>query len=409
MFARAGGVWPVIWSLMLTAACSDITSARVDERHTIEVEDGRAIQLRLSLTGPHATHAPRIVDAARATLTRLHTWLGPFPQETLTLQDIASASDPGGDSAAVISPRWIDPARSRDLEADVTGALTRLHWHGVVDMRQLEPTGLAEGLRLFTQGRVMDDVYGGNRFHAHRFLGGAVPWVVRSIPVRGVDVLDRASSGAPGGHAGDSGLRAARALVTLERYLGWPVLQQALEMFAVRWRSRTPTEHDFFAVMAEASGRDLAWFVTEAFGSARTFDYGIDSLSSANDPSAPDRFLTTVVVRRHGDAVFSGSSVGPEGPFESGRGVQLLVQFASGQQVRDHWDGRDATRRFAYESDTRAAFAHVDPDEILFLDADRTNNVRLTERSSPPAAISRWTWSWAAWLQHAMLAYGSVL
>ena len=97
-------------------------------------------------------------------------------------------------------------------------------------------------------------------------------------------------------------------------------------------------------------------------------------------------FDTEVLARRIGDAQFTGTSAVPIGPFESGRGIMLRVTFEDGGQVADTWDGRRPEKTFRYRSPTRAVSAVVDPDRVLLLDVQQTNNGLILSPQSAAAA-----------------------
>ena len=53
----------------------------------------------------------------------------------------------------------------------------------------------------------------------------------------------------------------------------------------------------------------------------------------------------------------------------------------------------------------RATFAQVDPDRVLLLDVNVTNNsAALAPRA--PAAARKWSLAWLVWLQDHLLTYG---
>jgi hypothetical protein len=140
------------------------------------------------------------------------------------------------------------------------------------------------------------------------------------------------------------------------------------------------------------------------YRSSNVFDYALDDLRSepvtasgffekdgkrefkADNP-ARGTFRTTVVVRRLGEAVFP---------------IDVQVTFRNGEKVREHWDGADRWKLFTYERGAEAVSAVADPDEILLLDVDRTNNSR-TLQPQAGAAATKWTVKWLIWLQDALL------
>jgi hypothetical protein len=194
--------------------------------------------------------------------------------------------------------------------------------------------------------------------------------------------------------------KAMFALTTLERWLGRPVFDQVLSEFARRMRGRAPTIAEFLTVASDTSGQDLSWFFEQAFGSSARFDYAVEGLTS--EPAKDGLFQTTVVAGRLGDALFTGSSGQPSGPFERGRGIVVRVSFADGETRIDHWDGRRSSKTFVYQSRTRAASAEIDPDRILLLDMHAVNNSRtLTPRAG--LAATKWSARWLLWLEDWLL------
>jgi hypothetical protein len=58
-----------------------------------------------------------------------------------------------------------------------------------------------------------------------------------------------------------------------------------------------------------------------------------------------------------------------------------------------------------YRGPSRAFSATIDPDRMLLLDLNRTNNSRmLTPRTSE--AATRWAARWMTWFENVLLTYG---
>jgi hypothetical protein len=196
-------------------------------------------------------------------------------------------------------------------------------------------------------------------------------------------------------------------LHTLERHLGWQTLQKILAPFFERWRFRHAKPGDFFAVVNEVSGRDMTWFFDQVYRSSNVFDYGIEDLRSAPvavrgfvdrggkrvfedaEPKDPKTFRTTVVVRRHGEAIFP---------------VDVQVVFENGEKVREHWDGKDRWKMYTYDRPSRARAAVVDPERELLLDINYTNN-SYTLQPRAAEASTKWMYKWMMWLQDLLVTY----
>ena len=175
-------------------------------------------------------------------------------------------------------------------------------------------------------------------------------------------------------------------LNTLERWLGWPTMQRALFTYFARWQFAHPQPRDFFDAVAEAAGRDLGWFFDQVYLGSNVFDYGVEALTSEEEAS---RFRTEVVVRRYGEATFP---------------VDVLVTFENGEQITEAWNGIDRWRSFTYDRESRAASAQVDPERVLLLDVNYTNNSRALEPAGP-AAATKWALKWMIWLQDGLLTW----
>src|SRR4029078_2810308 len=102
------------------------------------------------------------------------------------------------------------------------------------------------------------------------------------------------------------------------------------------WRLYQPPRADVCAIAARGSGQDLGWFFDQTYRSSNVFDYGVQDLKSARDE---DRYRTTVIARRYGEAIFP---------------VDVLVTFANGERITEHWDGKDRWKLYVYERPARA-------------------------------------------------------
>ena len=70
--------------------------------------------------------------------------------------------------------------------------------------------------------------------------------------------------------------------------------------------------------------------------------------------------------------------------------------------MRERWDGRDRWRMFTYDRGVEALSAQVDPERVLLLDVNYTNNSRTLEPRGG-AAATKWMLKWMVWLQDLLL------
>jgi hypothetical protein len=186
--------------------------------------------------------------------------------------------------------------------------------------------------------------------------------------------------------ARDEADRWADVLHTLERTIGWPAMQQALSEFSRRHRAGTGTAALFAGIVGEQLGSTLGWLDPEDLPTPREVDYVVESvITGPGDP--PSSYDTVVRLRRDGAAVFS---------------VPVVTEFADGSRISDPFDGSGDRLELRYRSRAPAVRVSIDPDTVLLLDANRTNNALALERRSPVAFI-RPAWNWLIWLQDLLL------
>ena len=381
------------------------------------------VAMRLLLQPEHASHADRHFEATRAALRTYGTWFGAYPYGHVTIVDPAWQSGAGGMEYPTLftaGTRWLAPEGVTSPEGVTVHECGHQFWYGIIGTNEFEDAWMDEGFNTYSTARTIAEAYSPN-YYAARFFGGFVPWVYRDIVFTRADAdgLANYRAGAeleaqatpswrypPAAGGALSYAKTALWLHTLERYIGWPTMQRVMSTFFSRWRFRHPKPQDFFAVVNEVTGRDMTWFFDQVYRSSNVFDYAVEAVASgpaavsgfveAGDTlqfesrkATPGRTRSVVVVRRLGEAVFP---------------VDVQVAFANGEKVREKWDGRDRWKRFVYERSSEAVSAEVDPDRVLLLDMDFTNNSRTTTPATDRAA-RKWTLKWMAWLQDLMLTY----
>ena len=180
-------------------------------------------------------------------------------------------------------------------------------------------------------------------------------------------------------------------------------MQKALSIFFARWKFKHPRPEDFFAVLNEVTGKDHKWFFDQVYRSSNTFDYAIERfdsepISARGLMESPDglkfqetkvdgQFRTTVVARRLAAGQFP---------------VDVLVTFSNGEQARESWDGRARWQVFTFDRPVKAVSAQVDPERVLLLDTNYTNNSRTLEPATERAA-TKWSLRWMVWLQDLLM------
>jgi len=394
------------------------------------------VDMRLLLQPEHVGQEERHFRPTRETLRLYGEWFGAYPWDHITIVDPAWRSSSGGMEYPMFitaGTRWLAPASTDGPEEVTVHEAGHMFFQSGVGNNEMEHSWIDEGLDTYATARVMEQEFPFVR--ELRFFGGFVPWPQPDVPwdrvihgdrIAGYRAAARSDVQAtptyrywPGTGSAITYNKSALYLHTLERHLGWDVVRRGMADFYRQWKFGHPKPNDFFDAMNGAAGEDLGWFFDQVHGSSAVFDYGIAALSSRNaagrgwfddgryrdesggrasadggnggvDSGAATWYESLVTVRRYGDGIFP---------------VEVVVEFADGTAERRRWDGQAQWTTYRFVRPSRAVTATVDPDRVLLLDIDFTNNSRTT-RSRAGEAAAKWTLAWIVWVQDLLLTAG---
>ena len=379
----------------------DLRDSRFIERHErLEVDGSPPLELKFLIVPEAAWQDARIVNTTRATLTMLSEWFGPPPFSALTVAGVGwrpgqiPESVPGTVSTTV---RWLTSSRDRATERQLIRGIAHQYWNGGAPA-----DGFIGALVTYVASRATHHQLEGSNFATPRFFGGIVPFSLRSVllspPV--ADPRPRVIRFEYDRPLDADQSRQLRALQTIERYVGWPTMLQAVS----RLRGRpAPLEADALAqALSDARGTDLRLLIDECFRADAVFDYALADLRRRAVEGGLIETSATIV--RHGPGMFTtGGSAA-----ERSRIVPLRVRFADGTEIRDLFDGAAPSVSPVYTARTAAVSATVDPDVMLLLDVNRENNTIVRDARISPLGV-RLAFNWITWLQQTMLSYTAIL
>jgi aminopeptidase N len=363
-----------------------------------------AVRMRLLFQPEHAGQESRHFDATAAALRYYGEFFGPYPYGYLTIVDPAYQSGAGGMEYPTLftaGARWLAPRRVAVPERVTIHEAGHQWWYGMVASNEFEHAWMDEGLNTYSEARTMEAAAFPNDLGL-RFFGGFVPWAIDDIQlVRATDLnrltgyRDNAETDSqdtptfkywPSTATFITYNKTALWLHMLEKRFGWPLFQKVMSTYLERWRFRHPQPADFFAVVNEVTGEDMTWFFDQVHRSSNVFDYGVQDFRSARNG---ENYRTIVVARRLGEAIHP---------------VDVVTTFRNGEKVTEHWDGGDRRVIYTYDRPEQAVSVQVDPDRILLLDVNYTNNSAALEPRGGEAGL-KWSLKWLTWLQDLMLTY----
>jgi hypothetical protein len=372
------------------------------------------VRMRLLLQPEHAGQGSRHFEATAAALRHYGEFFGAYPYGYITIVDPAFQSGAGGMEYPTLftaGARWLAPRRVAVPDRVTIHEAGHQWWYGMVASNEFEHAWMDEGLNTFSEARTMEAAAIPNNLGL-RFFGGFVPWVIDDIRLVRATDLNRLTGYRENAEADNQDTptfkywpatatfisynKTALWLHTLEKRFGWPLLQKVMRTYWERWRFRHPQPDDFFAVVNEVSGEDMTWFFDQVYRSSNVFDYGVQDFTSRLKPAptnapAPttDQYRTTVVARRYGEAIHP---------------VNVVTTFRNGGKVTERWDGRDRRAVYIYDRPSPAVSVHIDPDRLLLLDVNYTNNSAALEPRGGEASL-KWGLKWLTWLQDLMVTY----
>ena len=370
------------------------------------------VEMRLLLQPEHHGQEGRHFAATRAALKYYGTWFGAYPYNHITIVDPVTVFDPAvqGDNTGgmeyptlfTAGTRWYAPWFGTQPESVTVHEAGHQFWYGIVATNEFEHGWMDEGFNTYSTARVLDNAFP-NRFVAvGRYFGGLMAWSYFDVrwnraidgnrlnPYRPVASNDVQSTPTwkywPGSASAITYNKTALWLATLERMLGWETTQKILSTHFAKGAFKHPTPEQFFAIANEVSGRDLTWFFDAVHRSSATFDYGVADVVSRREGNG---FQSTVVVRRFADGVFPTGTV---------------ITYADGTERKESWDGRDVWHRIEITHPSPIVKVVVDPDRVLLLDVNYTNN-SWTATPRAAEAASKWSMRWMTWVQELLLSY----
>ncbi len=372
------------------------------------------------------TQAWRYMQSAKAALKYFNDWIGRYPYPTLTIVDPQwNALRAGGMEYPTFFTGlslWHLPEGIRYMpEATVIHEFGHQYWYGLVANNEFEEAWLDEGINQYSETRIMNELYGPKTslidlqgLRIGDLESSYLSYAGMSNP-RISPTFTNSWDFKAGGYGTLTYEKSALFLATLERMVGRPVMDEIMRTYFERWKFKHPCSRDFVDVVNEVVsrrlgdkfGKDMNWFFDQVLYGTGVCDYELTSITNMPvaavsgivdsagipEPARSDsnsqegsQFDSRVLVSRLGEVRMP---------------VDVLVHFAGGREVREHWDGVAQYREFAYRGNETISWASVDPGEILLIDVNRVNNSKAVAPS--PLPFWKYTVKMLYWVQNILI------
>lgn len=394
------------------------------------------VDMRLLLMPDHAAHRERYFAATAAALEHYGRWWGPYAYDHITIVDPAFGSGTGGMEYPTLftgGARWLSPEGSRSPEGVTVHEAGHQFWYGMVANDEFEHAWLDEGFNTYSTTRTLQAAFPAH-VHVERYLEGllpvAFPTVVPPERTDGSDAYAGMHSSlkrdpqsrpswrmGPGAYKVNAYHKGAATLRTLENLLGWTTFQRVMATYFRTYAFAHPEPRDFFRIAELVSGQRLRWLFDQVWDDTVAFDYAVGEVESWREPDGPPLGYSEPGVEPGAEAEADASSDPPGDATETwgsavtvrrwGEGrfpLAVEVTFSDGTRKVEHWDGQERWHTFRYRHPGRVDRVRVDPDHVLVLDVEFTNNAWLRDAPAGLAA-TKWASQWMLWVQHTMEAF----
>jgi hypothetical protein len=375
----------------------------------VEVTDRwEHVLIRTLMQPSHVHQARRYISAAKATLGFFDRHVGRYPYPVMTIVDppydaVMSAGGMEYPTLITAGTHWTAGEWERYTENVTVHELGHNYWYGIVANNESEEAWLDEGINQYYQTRIMDEVYG-PKTSVLDLAGLRIGdfEVTRASYLRSRNPMAAPIATIPwrfptGTYGAITYSKTAAVLTTMERMLGRTTMDSVMRTYFERWAFRHPDGKDFLATCNEVVrrlhgtrfGENLDWFFDQTIYGTGLCDYQLTSLRAnrftrpGSDTSTAPLFESRVVVSRLGEVRIP---------------VSVLVHFDNGNEVLEEWDGAARVTEFTYRRPEKVVWAKVDPEGILALDADLSNNSRTLAPSTGP--VWKYTTKLIFWLQN---------
>ncbi|MBL9023295.1 MAG: M1 family metallopeptidase [Myxococcales bacterium] len=347
------------------------------DRFQERTRESGGVELRCLFPPGLEAAADAELEAAARGLAVYGEAFGAYPYRTLTIvHPPDSAAEAGGMEYPTLittgGPFWLAHAPVLVLEHLTLHELAHQWFYGLVATNENAFPFLDEGLTTYATGEALRRAYGHSVTSLLPLELDAVDRATRPGLAQAAPIATSANGFATGGDYG--GLvyaRAATVLRTIDRVWDGAALR-AVGAYAREHRFGHPGPLALEAAIREAGGDQPAAFFHRAVFERGWVDFEPASLTS--EPRDEGGFRVNVTVRRRGDL---------EVP------VALEVLDEGGGRTRIPWNGRGTFAKLTAKTGARAVAVVVDPDNLVLVDEDRSNDaLRTSPASLAPRALT---------------------
>ena len=359
------------------------------------------VKIMVYLQPEHLSQADRHTESVKAALSYFDKNLGKYPYSTITIVDppLRGMGSSGMEYPTFITAGclWGMPAGMRFTEMVTIHEFGHNYFMGLLATNEFEEAWMDEGFNTYFEARIMDYTYGDktsfvdfNGFHFGDFENQRLGYTTMKNP-KIAEVFRNAWEFQHGGYGSLSYAKSATWLLTLDRLIGRPTMDEILKTYFERWKFKHPCGKDFIDIVNEIVrknhgtqfGDSMNWFFDQVLYGSDVCDYklarirnkkikppeGIHEISGNKMTYKSIEYEniiyeSKVIIHRLGEVIMP---------------VEVLIHFDNGEEILEKWNGKSRTKEFAYERPEKIVWAQIDPENKIMIDINFHNNSLTTK------------------------------
>ncbi len=386
----------------------------------LEYEDTwEHVEIRLLSPAAHHNLVPRLLQAAKHSLSYFKEHLGEYPYNTLTILDPPLH---GLRSGFMEYPTYITggsfyafPKGIRSMESLIVHEFSHQYFMQILANNEKEEPWLDEGFVTFYEDCIMEDAYGdasladflGYRVRNSAFTRNEYTSLpnprVSPIAVPGWKVNDA--------YKGIIYSKTATILQTLKRYLGEEHFDEMMKEYFVKNQFTHPRKADFVEIVQKEFDRHqnvlspvIDQFLIDVLDDTKVCDYAVTNITNsiAIKPTGwvNEDNKDTMTFQSYSRSDFFQSSARLERKGDLIVPLEIELKWSDGSTTQEVWDGIQTVFLLRYEKPVQLISVEIDPKRKLFLDIDFNNNSYTTEPSK--GGIWKYAFRSIYWVQNAI-------
>lgn len=386
------------------------------------------VNIRLLIQPEHKGNADKYIQSTKNAFEFMDKYVGEYPYTTFTIVDppIYGIRSSGMEYPTLITglPAFTIHEGIRQIEMVTIHEFVHQYFMQMVASNEQEEVWLDEGFTTYYENRIADNYYGEKSSEVS--IGGYQrgDGEVSRLSYTGMSNPRIVPCATPGWEFKGRNERTIMYhktglwMKTLERMVGLETMDNIMKTYFERWKFKHPTGQDFIDVANEVVtrehgdkfGENLDWFFDQVIYGTQVCDYKVvfiyngrqrnpigifennkgkkrwrDRRAEEDETEDVETYNSRILLERVGDMIAP---------------VEILVRFDNGDEIREQWDGKSQNHELIYEGPEKVVSAHIDPEQIMYMDIDLNNNSYTTQPDELPV------WKWASkvlfWMQNAL-------